>query len=813
MNRFISTCIIVAAAWLLASCGADKHLKKGDQYMAIGEYYEASLEYAKAYSKTPPKKQENRGPIAYKIGESNRLMGYTAKALTGYRNAARYKYTDTLTYLYIGQLALRQRDYKSAKTAFEQYLEQHPGDPAALTGIQSCAAAPAWRKQGSEYTVREDRQFNANYADFSPWLIGNDQIVYSSTRKTATGDEASGITGTKNGDLFYAKKDDKGKWQRPEPLPDAVNTAYDEGAGTVSPDGKTLYFTRCTWDAQYPRMAQIYQSARSDASWGKATPCEIVKDTLSNYAHPAVSPDGKYLYFVSDMPGGMGGTDIWRCTLSGDHGFGPVENLGTPINTAGNERFPTFRPNGDLYYSSDGMVGMGGLDLFRARLDTLTNKWDIWHLPYPMNSEGDDFGMTFDGEFNRGYFSSNRANQKGWDKIYTFEHPEIVRTMTGWVYEQDGYELPKAVVYIVGDDGTNKKIGLKLDGSFQEEIQAGVRYLLLATCDGYLNVQQTLYVPPTEGSIDTTLQFPLPSMNIPVLVRNVFYDFDKATILPSSYPALEKLTDLLRKNPSIVIELSSHCDYRGTAEYNEKLSQRRAESVVNYLTTHGIQKERVVARGYGKKRPKVITKKFAEMYPFLHAGDTLTEAYIRKLTKTQQDSCNGLNRRTEFSVLSTKFGLFDAQGNLKPDALQNKPDTTQAKKASAKPADTDKKQAAGTNKKPTATTATANPAKKPAADNTKKTSAATTNKKPTETAKRQATDSIKATADKHTAQTNKNKPAATPARKDSTGKRRITMPGKQSAPKDSAATPTNKSNATTAGTKNKGGKGTDSTVL
>ena len=220
-----------------------------------------------------------------------------------------------------------------------------------------------------------------------------------------------------------------------------------------------------------------------------------------------------------------------------------------------------------------------------------------------------------------------------------------------------------------------------------------------------------------------------------------------------------------------------------------------------------------MARGYGKKRPKVITKKFAEMYPFLHAGDTLTEAYIRKLTKTQQDSCNGLNRRTEFSVLSTKFGLFDAQGNLKPDALQNKPDTTQAKKASAKPADTDKKQAAGTNKKPTATTATANPAKKPAADNTKKTSAATTNKKPTETAKRQATDSIKATADKPTAQTNKNKPAATPARKDSTGKRKITLPGKQSAPKDSAATPTNKSNDKTAGTKNKGGKGTDSTVL
>lgn len=769
MNRFIHTCYILAAAWLLASCGADKHLKKGDQYMAIGEYYEASLEYAKAFSKTPPSKREERGPIAYKVGESNRLMGYTAKALSGYRNAARYKYVDTLTYLHVGRLALRQRDYKSAKAAFEQYLEQHPNDPDALLGLQSCAAAPVWRKQGSEYTVREDRQFNANYADYSPWLIGNDQIIYSSTRKTATGDEASGITGTKNGDIFYAKKDDKGKWLRPEPLPDGVNSAYDEGAGTVSPDGKTLYFTRCAWDAQYPRMAQIFQSARSDASWGKATLCEFAKDTLSSYAHPAVSPDGKYIYFVSDMPGGLGGTDIWRCTLSGDHGFGPVENLGAPINTAGNERFPTFRPNGDLYYSSDGKVGMGGLDLYRARIDTLTNQWEVLHLPYPMNSEGDDFGMTFDGAYNRGYFSSNRANQKGWDKIYTFEHPEIVRVMTGWVYEQDGYELPKAVVYIVGDDGTNKKIGLKLDGSFQEEIKAGVRYLMLATCDGYLNVQQTLYIPPTEGSIDTTLQFPLPSMNIPVLVRNVFYDFDKATILPSSFPALEKLTDLLRKNPSIAIELSSHCDYRGTAEYNEKLSQRRAESVVNYLITHGIQKERVVARGYGKKRPKVITKKFAEMYPFLHAGDTLTQAYINKLTKSQQDSCNALNRRTEFSVLSTKFGLFDEQGNLKPDALKEKKDTivtkkTETRKEAAKPAETGKN----------------------AADQ-KKAPAATDKKSP---ATKEATTEKKAAATKDSTAT---KPAVTrskPATKDSTASKKPAETKKPiTAAKDSAQKP------------------------
>ena len=652
---------------LLTACGADKHLKKGDQYYAIGEYYEASLEYAKAYSKTPSQKRDERGKIAYKVGESNRKLNYISKALAAYRNAARYKYTDTLTYFYIGELERASRDYKSAAKSYQLYLESHPGDPATLLGLQSCAAAPVLREKGSQYTVREDRFFNARYDDFSP-VLADDRIYFSSTRKESTGDDANGVTGMKSGDIFMAEKDEKGKWKRPVPVEGGVNTAYDEGACALSPDGKTMYFTRCRWDARYPRMAEIYQSTRTDATWGQATLCQLSKDTLSNYAHPAVSPDGRYLYFVSDMPGSIGGTDIWRVTLTG-HGFGAVENLGEPVNTKGNERFPTFRPNGDLYYSSDGKVGMGGLDIYSAHYDSVAKTWAVTHLPYPINSHGDDFGMTFDGLHNRGYFCSNRTNRRGWDKIYTFEYPEILQTVTGWVYEQDGYELPNAQVYIIGDDGTNKKVSVKLDGSFSETVKTGVHYLYLATCDGYMNYRNSLYLPPDIGSIDTTLQFPLPSVSIPVLVRNVFYEFNKPDFLPQSIPALDRLTTLLKENPSIVIELSSHCDYRGSDAYNERLSQHRAESVVRYLTSHGISPKRVLARGYGESRPKVITKKFAEKYPFLHAGDTLTEAFIKRLKPEQQDTCNALNRRTEFSVLRTTYGMLDEQGNLKPEAV------------------------------------------------------------------------------------------------------------------------------------------------
>ena len=671
MRKFavVAVCVLV-----LVSCGADRHLKRGDKYWAIGEFYEASLEYAKAYSKTPSKQSEAKAAVAYKVGESNRRLGYSAKALAGYRNAARYGLTDTLTYFYLGEMQRMGRDYKAAAESYQLYLDIFPGDTLAMIGLDAANHAAEEREKGSEYTVHEYKLFNATYADYSPCLTPDDQIIFSSTRRDATGDEASGITGMKSGDLFYARKNEKGEWQRPEAVDEGVNTEYDEGTPSVTPDGQRLFFTRCAWDAQYPRLAQIFESQRSDAKWGTPQLVSLTADTLSNFAHPAVSPDGRYLYFVSDMPGGLGGLDIWRAEM-GEHGFGAVENLGSPINTAANEMFPTFRPNGDLYYSSNGKGGFGGLDIYRARLDSTASRWTVEHLPYPMNSNGDDFGMTFEGVYNRGFFSSNRSNRRGWDKIYSFEHPEIVRSMTGWVYEQDGYELTDAVVYMVGDDGTQKKIGMRLDGSFTEGIKPGVHYIFLATCQGYMNYRNELYIPEGTGSVDTTLQFPLPSLNIPVLVRNVFYAFDRAEILPQSIPALEGLTDLLKTNSSIAIELSSHCDYRGSDEYNIKLSQRRAEAVVNYLTTHGISKDRVVARGYGKSRPKTITPKFAERYPFLKAGDVLTEEFISKLTPEQQDSCNALNRRTEFSVLKTTFGILDDKGNVISPTLQAKADT------------------------------------------------------------------------------------------------------------------------------------------
>ena len=290
--------------------------------------------------------------------------------------------------------------------------------------------------------------------------------------------------------------------------------------------------------------------------------------------------------------------------------------------------------------------------------------------------------MTFEGVHNRGFFSSNRNDGRGWDKIYSFENPEIVQSVKGWVYEQDGYELPAAMVYIVGSDGTNKKVSVKGDGSFEYVLTPNVEYMFLATCKGYLNHKEELQVKPKGESEETVLQFPLASITAPVLIDNIFYDFDRATLRPESTVALDELVKLLNENPNVTIELSAHCDYKGSAEYNKRLSQRRAESVVEYLTAKGIARDRLSPVGYGKEKPKTIRKKLTEKYPWLKENDVLTEDYILKLDKDKQEICNQLNRRTEFIVLRTTYGMFDKDGKLKEQPKAQKPSEESNKKDS-----------------------------------------------------------------------------------------------------------------------------------
>ena len=657
--------LMVTIAAFITSCGAERNLKRGEKYLALGEYYDAGNEFKRAYSKTPPKERSRRGQIARKMGYCYERINSTQKAIAAYRNVIRYKQDDAETHLSLARQLLKNGSYKEAAQEFRQVLDSMPDNRLARDGLTAALQAPDWKKEGSRYTVKKMDVFNSRRAEYSPMLFGDqyEQLYFTSTRNEAQGDELSGITGPKPADIFMSQKDDKGKWSRPEAVSSGLNSDFDEGACCFSVDGREMYLTQCATDAAYPRYAKIVVSSRSDAAWGKPKDLELTKDTLSSFAHPAISPDGRWLYFVSDMPGGQGGLDIWRVRITAA-GLGGVENVGAPINTPGDEMFPTFRPNGDLYFSSNGHPGLGGLDIFIAKVGN-DRRWHIEHPGYPLNSAGDDFGMTFEGPHNRGFFCSNRGDGRGWDHIYSFEKPEIIQTVKGWVYELDGYELPAAQVYMVGDDGTNLKLSVKGDGSFEQVLTPGVNYILMATCQGYLNHKEELHVVATQESEEHVLQFPLPSISVPVMIDNIFYDFDKATLRPESTAALDDLVKLLEQNPNVTIELSAHCDYKGTEAYNKRLSQRRAESVVDYLIAHGISSDRLTPVGYGKEKPKTVRKKLAERFTWLKEGDVLTEEFITKLDAEKQEICNQLNRRTEFIVLRTTYGMFDQDGNLK----------------------------------------------------------------------------------------------------------------------------------------------------
>ncbi len=675
MQYKIKLVLILSICLCINSCGVDRNIKKGEKYLSLGEYFDAAAEFKTAYQKTPPKQRASRGKLAAKMAYCYDRIASSQRAVAAERNAIRYKQDSLDSHLILARNLMINGSYKEAEKEYQLIIDsatiygQSATVKEARQGLKAAQTAPAQKANGSRYTVKKMDHFNSRRSDYSPMFFGdqNEQLFWTSTRNEAQGDEISGITGVKPGDIFYCEKDDKGKWGKPQEISSGLNTENDEGTPAFSVDGREMYITQCVADAQYPRYATIAVSKRSDAAWGKSSKVEISRDTLSSYAHPALSPDGNWLYFVSDMPGGKGGLDIWRIRITGG-GLGGAENIGEPVNTPGDEMFPTFRPNGDFYFSSTGQPGgysgLGGLDIYIAKVGN-DRKFHIEHPGYPLNSQGDDFGCTFEGPHNRGFFSSNRGDGKGWDHIYSFECPEIVQTIKGWVYEMEGYELPAAQVFMVGDDGTNLKLSVKGDGSFEQIIQPGVNYILLANCKGYLNHKEELKADTVSESKEYTLQFPLASIRVPVMIDNIFYDFNKATLRPESEKALDELAKLLEENPNVTIELSAHCDYKGSADYNKRLSQRRAESVCNYLIAHGIASDRLSPVGYGKEKPKTIRKKLTEKYTWLKENDILTEEFIKGLDAEKQEICNQLNRRTEFIVLRTTYGMFDEKGNLK----------------------------------------------------------------------------------------------------------------------------------------------------
>ena len=644
----------------LASCKGPK-LKDADEAYDRGEYFDAATIYRKLYNYYNRKEDAwLRGELAFQLGMCHLKLNQGNRAVAAFQNAIRYEYEDSTTLLRLAQSQQREGQYAAAIKTYNEYLDMFPDDWEALVGIRGCELAPQWKEEGSRYIVKQAKLFNSRRADYAPMFLDKrmEYFYYTSTNEKSTGELRSEITGTKKGDIFFSKKDEKGNWSRPEVVDGGLNTEHDEGAPAFSPDGSTMYLARAVRQ-DWPTTVEIYTSSRSEAKWGAPQKFEITADTLSNYTDPFVSPDGQWLYFASDMPGGQGGTDLWRINLKDKHGT--LENLGPQINTKGNERFPNMRTDSLLYFASDGHPGMGGLDLFVAKMQPrdkedkyIMDRWTIENMGVPMNSSADDFGITF-GEGESGFFSSNRGDARGYDHIFSFVKPDLQIWISGYVVDKDDEPVPNAVIRIVGDDGSNQKTAARPDGYFKFDLQRGVKYAMLASAEGYLNARQEFESDNAEEDAEYNVDFILAAMFKAQIIENIFYDFDKAVLRDESKLALDSMVMLLKEHPNIVIEMASHTDRVGTAKYNQGLSQRRAQSVVDYLIANGIPRERLKPAGYGESRPKTVTKRIHSQYPQFEEGVTLTEEFIKGLSKEDQEAADQINRHTEFTVIDTEF--------------------------------------------------------------------------------------------------------------------------------------------------------------
>lgn len=634
-------------------------MAQADALWERGEYNDAAATYRKVYNRLSPRRQRaERGRVAFRMGECYEKLNRAANASVAFQNALRYAYPDSTLQLHLGRALQAEGKYARAIEAYTEYLTLDSASGLAREGIRGCRMAlKAKEGKGSRYVVKEARNFNSGRADFSPMFAPGDytRLYFTSSSEKSKGAVKSGITGTRRSDIFVSEKDQQGRWLAPAPLKGEINTDADEGVISFSPDGQLMYLSYARPSATGNTGVEIYTSRRTDAAWSAPRRLDLGIDSTYATGHPAVSPDGQWLYFSSDMPGGYGGKDIWRVRLS-EH-KNPPQNLGPQINTAGNEMFPYVRSDSLLYFSSDGHPGFGALDIFKATLSSTGNFWTVDNMGIPINSSADDFGIVFmEGE--RGYMSSNRRNARAYDNLYSFELPDLSIGISGVVIDKDEEPVAGAVIRIVGRDGSMQKTRAKDDGTFRFRLDRGVSYVMQAGAPGYLNMTQEFASDPAEEDAEYEVEFSLVAIHKPQVVENIFYDFDKATLRPESKTALDEMARILKENPNVAIEMGAHTDRKGSDQYNEKLSERRAKSVVDYLVSVGINPDRLSWKGYGETAPKRITRRLHRLYPQFAEGQLLTEEFILSLTEeADREAADQINRRTEFKVTSTDYDM------------------------------------------------------------------------------------------------------------------------------------------------------------
>ena len=688
-KRIILFCFLYSVLCILSSCSIQQRVKRADKKFAIGEYYNAADIYKSCYSRLSTKKdRELKGYVAYRQGECYRLIN-NPRAANCYQSALRCKYhlQDSTIFLHAGQVLQYQGKYKDAAKSYELYLQSHPDDYVARAGKYACTKIDEWKKDGSRYKVSEAKEFNQKRtSNFAPMFIGStgDALMFTSNRqeKQKGGSKKlkrpSSVTGQQLFQLYQTRKNAAGEWeditlaeglygdgeesekQENDSTGGKQAGSAEMGVCCFSRDGRTMYFTYSKPINGQDLGAKIYKSERASGEWGEAQEVKLFADSSITVGHPALNATEDTIYFVSDALGGLGGKDIWMAELDGGQWVN-AQPLGAGINTTADEMYPYVHEDGSLYFASNGHPGYGGLDIYKAYRDTTVTDstvWILFNMGPSFNGIGDDFGITFEGNTQNGFFSSNKGDKKGFDKIYRFWLPEMEFIAEGTISDEEGTPLSDAKIRLVGSDGTNSKLNARRDGTYKIKLKRDVKYAMLVTARGYLNDKERWDTKGLKDSKTYTMNFTLNPISRPVKMENIFYEFGRWEITKSSEAELEQLVKLLNDNPNITIELSAHTDLKGSDEFNNELSQKRAQSCCDYLVAHGIEKERLTPMGYGKTKPVVADKALNKKYPFIPVDQVLDEEFILKLKPDQQEICNQINRRTEFKVVKTTYKLY-----------------------------------------------------------------------------------------------------------------------------------------------------------
>lgn len=689
MKLFTKFTVVLGIAMFVSfNASAQKNFMKDADAAFKGMQYGNAIElYKKASEKE--KKKEKKAYIIFQIAECYRKIGEVKQAEAWYTKAIKANWNDPKAKLYLADAKKAQEKYNEALIEYNNYKKEVPSDPRGEDGVKSCELAQKWKDNPTRYKVENMAQINSKDPDFCPTYADKkyNKLYFTSMRPGVTGSEIDGSSNELYSDIFETNMDKNGKWSTPVSIGAPVNTKDNEGLTTVSKKGDLMVFTRSEVKKNKITYNQLWYCNKKGTAWGDPIKVEFCNDTLK-YGSPALTPDGNSIVFASNMPGGQGDNDLWISTFDKKNKkWSDPVNLGTSINTSGKEQFPFVHDDGTLYFSSNGHLGMGGLDIFRAEKKG-ENQWgNVVNMKYPINSAGDDFGIIFEGKKERGYLSSNREGTKGADDIWSFVLPPLLFTIEGVITDCKFKEvIPGVTVKLVGSDGSSAETKTDAAGYYKFAENGSNRYvnpntsyiLSVAVANDVKTVQAPQgFLASSDKPKVTTVgleesktfknDFCLVPIQKEIRFPDVLYDLGKADLRPESKDSLDFLYQTLLDNPTFVIELSSHTDYRGSDPANQKLSEARAKSCVDYLISKGIPAARMVPKGYGEKRPLEVDSDGDGKIDY-----TLSEAYINKVSKGQSkefyEALMQKNRRTVFSVLRKDY--FD------PNAPKEEPKPT-----------------------------------------------------------------------------------------------------------------------------------------